>query len=116
MFPYSLDTKGPLDQDGKQRALSLLGLPSGTFDFATTVIMSYGLKDVTAFEVWKEFKWPHPRTDDGCKIYHEASTLLGIILAVWYPQGYVARDNVHSYCSIHSGEIEESRTFPMLHA
>lgn len=76
--------------DGRQRALMLLGLPLGTFDFATTVIMSFGVVGKTAPEILKEARWPKPRLRQPCEWFRTASQLLGTILAVWYPKGYVA--------------------------
>jgi hypothetical protein len=80
----------PVILDGLGRALILLGLPSSTFLFATAVIMAFGLDDMTAFEEFRCAAWPHPATNNGQNIFHLAARLLGIVLAVRYPKGYVA--------------------------
>jgi hypothetical protein len=82
---------GPVPSDGLGRALFFLGLPLTTFLFATAVVMAFGTKR-DAFKELASAGWPKPRTKtkDGKQLFRLASRLLGIILSVRYPKGYVA--------------------------
>jgi hypothetical protein len=81
---------GAIPSDGLGRALFFLGLPQTAFLFATTVVMAFGLNDTTAFKEFANAGWPRPREKNGKLIFIKASSLLGIVLAVRYPKGYVA--------------------------
>lgn len=80
-----------ISTDGKSRALLFLELPQTTFDFATAVIMSFALPEATSAEILKHANWPKPKEkEDQKKWFDAAASLLGTIMSVWYPAGYVA--------------------------
>ena len=78
------------DLNGLDRALVLLGLPLSAFRFGTAVIMAFGVVDHTIFQILANSKWPKPRTRNGRLIHRAAARVLGTILAVRYPPGYVS--------------------------